>query len=149
MSSCQLALSIEAPRVPLHVSLSTSGDLLAVLHHLGRLQLWDLRTNMELKRGKAIDPILVCEVSLGSDIPCLQPRQILVEGSLHAAFRVICLASSSVSDVIFEINGAGKDVLERHEMSLPGARGRLVHSSLQVYWQDDSGSIYKGERIFC
>lgn len=155
MSSYQLPLITPASkpdrqqhsRAPIHVSFSSSRDVLAVLHHQGLVQLWDLRTRLDPGRGKAIDPSKICDASLTNALTeGSRARQVVLSSSKNEpdTLKVSILASDSEGDYILHFSVSHSTPSSPGVVRLPGASGRLLYSSFRTFWQSISGEIFEG-----
>ncbi|KAL5512586.1 hypothetical protein ACEPAG_3239 [Sanghuangporus baumii] len=135
-------LELYEARTPICVAFSPTGDHLAVLQHSGVVTLWNLRTRIELSRGRAVDPVQLCKVELQLD-GC-QPRQILLheKSSASETFRISCLVSNGNEDTAL-IAIVENNVLQASKsIDLPGTDGRFAYSETGLYWQSSEGKIF-------
>ncbi len=160
MSSYQLPLIIDNSdgkpdklqhlRTPIHVSFSSSRDSIAVLHHQGLVQLWDLHTRLEFGRGKVIDPSRISEVSLTDTLTKgSRARQVLLTARKGESdtMTVSVLASDSEGDYIVYFTVTDSIPSPPKIARLASASGRLLHGSYRTFWQSGSGEIFEGATI--
>lgn len=157
MSSCQLSVELSTSlneimrnRTPRHVTFSSEGDHIAVLHASGHIQTWNLRTRIEFSRSKTMDPINVCEIDISSLLEGwvgLDARQICMWRKLSTTnnFVVACLATGPDSDQVAILDVIGKEVGTSRLIRLASAGGRLMNSGQQIYWQSSKGNIITGK----
>ncbi|KAJ3966250.1 IkappaB kinase complex IKAP component [Lentinula raphanica] len=155
MSSIQLKLLSEpqdlsqfphsAARVPVHTSLSSYPDVLAVLWEHGFVEVYDLRTRLGPGRGDVMAPIKlgICSIN-DKNLYC---RQILILDSTRSAdshsFIVLVLGSSSESDVVVLVQFDGSQLTEAGTVTTPSRNGRLVRSSDAGLWQSRDGELFR------
>lgn len=143
-------------RTPIHVALSSEGDVLCILHHGGRIQLWKLGTRLPgggtINRGPAYAPYKLCDTLLDVSENVIEPRQICIwgnpgttdtPGSLES-FRVACLSNHADADVVSVLDFVRGEVTEATRVIIPGQHGRLVYSNEGIFWQSRNGVIHTG-----
>ncbi|KAH0829047.1 hypothetical protein J3R83DRAFT_2503 [Lanmaoa asiatica] len=140
MSSYQLKTSQSTPstdsplaQTPVHISLSSSNDLMASLWQNGRVSVWSLNTRIGPGKENMMDPVLVWRADLRDGEKFW--RQVSVSDLTRGGkctVRVTLLGSESGYDhvTIHEISiaDASDDKPEREEcflVKMPGANGRL------------------------
>ena len=145
MSSVTVA--VEDAGTPIHVSFSTVGDVMAVLHRKGVVSFWKMQTRLGVGKQKAIDPIRLCtiEENVREDG---ELRQIHIQAKPLCSdiFRITTLASVGECDII-TVHKLSHGVTERAGLiELPGIGGRLMTSETGIHWQSNDGAIFSSEK---
>ncbi|KAJ7125399.1 IKI3 family-domain-containing protein [Mycena epipterygia] len=141
MSSYQLALSPAqslSARTPVHVSLSPSTDMLALLWESGYLELWSLQTRLTPGPTKIMDPARTfCSMVGGRD---LRQRQVVLSSTpdtIHA------LGSTPQGRDVVTVFQIGKETTEGlTTVEIPHRNGRMIpNEGTAVVYQTSSGRL--------
>ncbi|KAF9222466.1 pol II transcription elongation factor [Gyrodon lividus] len=141
-------------QTPVHVSLSPSGDLLAIIWQWGRVAVWSLNTRIGPGSGKVMDPLLIWTTNLGDGDKLWRQVTVsnLAEGE-ESIVRVTILASgeegadqANIHEIRFAAASKRKPKSEESwVVQMPGANGRIVSSYdyLPPFWQAFDGEIFE------
>jgi elongator complex protein 1 len=142
-------------RTPVHVSLSPSGDLLAIIWQRGHVAVWSLNTRIGPGKGKVMDPLVIWTTNLGDGDQLWRQVTIsnLNEGE-KSVVRVTVLGSggedtdqANIHEIRFAAGSEQKPESEESwVVKMPEANGRLVSSYdfLPPFWQAFDGEIFEG-----
>ncbi|KAF8845970.1 pol II transcription elongation factor [Paxillus ammoniavirescens] len=148
--------SILSPRrqTPVHISLSPSGDLLAIIWQRGHVAVWSLNTRIGPGKGKVMDPLLIWTTNLGVGDQLWRQVTIsnLDEGE-KSVVRVTVLGSgggdtdqTNIHEIRFAAGSEQKPESEESwVVRMPEANGRLVsgYDYLPPFWQASDGKIFE------
>ncbi|KAJ7799963.1 pol II transcription elongation factor [Mycena olivaceomarginata] len=141
MSSYQLVQSsAQQPHSPpVHASLSSLSDILALVWESGYLELWSLRTRLGPGPGKFMDPSRTFAGVVGKG--GLGHRQVMLP---IAAGTVYLLGTSPEGhDVVSIVRLDKDDTTSSTEVAFPSQNGRLVQSAGTPIWQSASGGLFE------
>ncbi|KAF9237879.1 pol II transcription elongation factor [Melanogaster broomeanus] len=148
-------------QTPVHVSLSPSNDLLAIIWQRGCVAVWSLRTRIGPGKGKVMNPLLIWTTNLGDGDGLKLWRQVTVSRLAEdekSMMRVTVLGSgeggidqANIHEIRFDPASEQKPESEESWIiKMPGSDGRLVSSYdyLPPFWQAFDGEIFEDSRLF-
>lgn len=148
MSSYQLVLASPPSasdfinmKTPIHISLSSQDDILAVLWESGYLELWSLNTRIGSNSGPVMAPKKILSGYARNDTT-VQWRQIALQNPADTLPTIVVLGTSSIgTDVIARLHVNGNDVTNLDKMACP-RNCRLLNNSPDIY-QTPKGDLIK------
>ncbi|KAJ7198481.1 pol II transcription elongation factor [Mycena pura] len=143
MSAYQLPFSsthLLSTRTPIHMSLSTSKDTLALLWESGRLELWFLQTRLIPGPAKIMHPSQTFVGDVGRD--GVRHRQVMLS---PVPDTIYVLGSGPQGHDIVTIVQLGQDAAENSTaIEMPSLNGRLIPNESRVLiWQASDGRLYE------
>jgi elongator complex protein 1 len=125
------------------VSFSDKEDILALLWESGLIQVWDLKTKISPRPGKAMEPVQLWEGPI-NDEQSLSFRRITVSSTGVGTLSLAALGSSSSGpDVLVMADINDGDLQGRKVVNLPGRNGDLVLNDL-CSWKNLDGELFRG-----
>jgi hypothetical protein len=130
-------------RSPVSLALSYKEDIASVLWESGDLQLWNFNTRISSSKGPSMNPKLLWSGSVGDD-PANGCRQTMI--LYHSnGYRIVVLGSGMSNEdqlAIISIEGSATSntIIRTGEVN-----GRLVSSEQELYYQNRTGKLFRGE----
>ncbi|KAH7928721.1 IkappaB kinase complex, IKAP component [Leucogyrophana mollusca] len=139
-------------RVPTHITLSHSHDLLGTVWEEGKVAVWNLRTRLSQGRGKPMDPVLLWSGDFSGNARWVR-RQIVLSASAEDVAIAILGSGDDGNDevLVFEIpitDGEAPPEVESLSISMPQRNGRLISCEGHhlFAWQTPGGDIFEVNR---
>ncbi|KAL6305119.1 IkappaB kinase complex IKAP component [Sparassis latifolia] len=155
LPAMQQTLQLSRIPMPIHVSFSSSRDLLAVLWESGLVELTDLRTRINGSRGRVMDTLKIWAGIINRALGISSCRQIALwipGGELHnksegdaEVVHVAVLGAETnedAHDVVCCVAVKGGEVVEESIAPMPSSNGRLVPAFTGITWQSPNGELF-------